>query len=129
MVVDVCEEVICIVIVVKCEYEVSVSCVQVECDWLIENGNIFYEKVVQEGIKEQQCLVLQNEVVVVVNVELICFVDMVYVEVDWLCGECDIYVDNKFVEFEEFFNGILWFVGCGCYQFCIVVGIYDYVVC
>jgi len=34
-----------------------------EADRLIENGNLTYEKAVQEGIKEQQRLVSQTEIV------------------------------------------------------------------
>ena len=47
----------------KREYEASVSRAKAEADRLIENGNISYEKAVQEGIKEQQRLVSQTEVV------------------------------------------------------------------
>ncbi|XRQ09331.1 hypothetical protein ACN3XK_74975 [Actinomadura welshii] len=58
------EESIRIATAAKREYEASLSRAQSECDRLIENGNISYEKAIQEGIKEQQRLVSQNEVVV-----------------------------------------------------------------
>ena len=89
----------------KREYEASASRAKSEADRLIENGNISYEKAVQEGIKEQQRLVSQNEVVQAANAESTRLVDTAHAEADRLRGECDIYVDNKLAEFEEFLNG------------------------
>ncbi len=47
----------------KREYEASTGRAKSEADRLIENGNLSYEKAVQEGIKEQQRLVSQTEIV------------------------------------------------------------------
>ncbi|MBL7660230.1 DivIVA domain-containing protein, partial [Escherichia coli] len=90
---DAREEAIRIATAAKREYEASVSRAQAECDRLIENGNISYEKAVQEGIKEQQRLVSQNEVVAAANAESTRLVDTAHAEADRLRGECDIYVD------------------------------------
>ena len=62
---------------------------------MIENGNISYEKAVQEGIKEQQRLVSQTEVVQSANAEATRMIDSAHAEADRLRGECDIYVDSK----------------------------------
>ena len=105
------EESIRIATAAKREYEASVGRAQAEADRLIENGNISYEKAVQEGIKEQQRLVSQNEVVQAANAEATRLIDTAHAEADRLRGECDIYVDNKLAEFEEFLNGTLRSVG------------------
>ena len=44
----------------KREYEASAGRAKTEADRLIENGNLAYEKAVQEGIKEQQRLVVAD---------------------------------------------------------------------
>ena len=93
---------------------------------MIENGNISYEKAVQEGIKEQQRLVSQNEVVQAANAESTRLIDTAHAEADRLRGECDIYVDNKLAEFEEFLNGTLRSVGRGRHQLRTAAGTHDY---
>ncbi|CKT50486.1 cell division protein [Mycobacterium tuberculosis] len=128
MVADAREEAIRIATAAKREYEASVSRAQAECDRLIENGNISYEKAVQEGIKEQQRLVSQNEVVAAANAESTRLVDTAHAEADRLRGECDIYVDNKLAEFEEFLNGTLRSVGRGRHQLRTAAGTHDYAV-
>ena len=45
---------------------------------------------------------------------------------DRLRGECDIYVDNKLAEFEEFLNGTLRSVGRGRHQLRTAAGTHDY---
>ncbi|PJE20155.1 MAG: hypothetical protein CK431_28570, partial [Mycobacterium sp.] len=42
-------------------------------------------------------------------------------------GECDIYVDTKLAEFEEFLNGTLRSVGRGRHQLRTAAGTHDYV--
>src|SRR5580692_933644 len=96
------EESIRIATAAKREYEASVSRAKSECDRLIENGNISYEKAVQEGIKEQQRLVSQTEVVQSATAEATRMIDAAHAEADKLRGECDIYVDSKLAQFEEY---------------------------
>ncbi|CNM01058.1 cell division initiation protein [Mycobacterium tuberculosis] len=43
-------------------------------------------------------------------------------------GECDIYVDNKLAEFEEFLNGTLRSVNRGRHQLRTAAGTHDYAV-
>ena len=59
----------------------------------------------QEGIKEQQRLVSQTEIVQTANSEATRLIDSAHAEADRLRGECDIYVDSKLAEFEDFLNG------------------------
>ncbi|MEE9244527.1 MAG: cell division protein SepIVA, partial [Mycobacterium sp.] len=97
-----------------------------EADRMIESGNLTYEKAVQEGIKEQQRLVSQNEIVVTATAEATRLVDSAHAEADRLRGECDIYVDNKLAEFEEFLNGTMRSVGRGRHQLRTAAGTHDY---
>ena len=97
-----------------------------EVDRLIENGNISYEKAVQEGIKEQQRLVSQTEVVQTATSEAGRLVDAAHSEADRLRGECDVYVDTKLAEFEDFLNGTLRSVGRGRHQLRTAAGTHDY---
>ena len=80
----------------------------------------------QEGIKEQQRLVSQNSVVEAANAEATRLIDTAHAESDRLRGECDIYVDNKLAEFEEFLNGTLRSVGRGRHQLRTAAGTHDY---
>ncbi len=66
-----------------------------------------YEKAVQEGIKEQQRLVSQTEIVQSANAEATRLIDTAHAEADRLRGECDIYVDSKLAQFEDYLNGTL----------------------
>ena len=122
------EESIRIATAAKREYEASVGRAKSEADRLIENGNISYEKAVQEGIKEQQRLVSDNEVVQAATAEATRLIDTAHAESDRLRGECDIYVDNKLAEFEEFLNGTLRSVGRGRHQLRTAAGTHDYAV-
>jgi cell division septum initiation protein DivIVA len=83
---------------------------------------------VQEGIKEQQRLVSDNEVVQAATAEATRLIDTAHAESDRLRGECDIYVDNKLAEFEEFLNGTLRSVGRGRHQLRTAAGTHDYAV-
>ena len=47
-------------------------------------------------------------------------------EADRLRGECDIYVDNKLAEFEEFLNGTIRSVSRGRHQLRTAAGTHDY---
>ena len=49
----------------------------------------------QEGIKEQQRLVSQTEIVQTATAEATRLIDSAHAEADRLRGECDIYVDSK----------------------------------
>ncbi len=82
----------------------------------------------QEGIKEQQRLVSDNEVVQAATAEATRLIDTAHAESDRLRGECDIYVDNKLAEFEEFLNGTLRSVGRGRHQLRTAAGTHDYAV-
>ena len=110
----------------KREYEASTGRAKTEADRLIENGNLAYEKAVQEGIKEQQRLVSQTEIVQTATAEATRLVDSAHAEADRLRGECDIYVDNKLAEFEDFLNGTLRSVGRGRHQLRTAAGTHDY---
>jgi cell division septum initiation protein DivIVA len=81
---------------------------------------------VQEGIKEQQRLVSQTEVVQAANSESTRIVYAAHAEADRLRGECDIYVDAKLAEFEEFLNGPLRSVNRGRHQLRTAAGVHDY---
>ena len=48
-------------------------------------------------------------------------------EADRLRGECDIYVDNKLAQFEEYLNGTLRSVSRGRHQLRTAAGTHDYV--
>ena len=98
-----------------------------EADRLVESGNISYEKAVQEGIKEQQRLVSQTEVVATATAEATRLIDSAHAESDRLRGECDIYVDSKLAEFEDYLNGTLRSVGRGRHQLRTAAGTHDYV--
>ena len=95
-------------------------------DRLLESGNLSYEKAVQEGIKEQQRLVSQNEVVLAANAESTRLIDGAHAEADRLRGECDIYVDTKLAEFEEHLQGTLRSVSRGRHQLRTAAGTHDY---
>jgi len=62
---------------------------------------------VQEGIKEQQRLVSQTEIVQTATGGGDPADRLGAREADRLRGECDIYVDSKLAEFEDFLNGTL----------------------
>ena len=85
-----------------------------------------YEKAVQEGIKEQQRMVHQTEIVQTATLEATRMVDAAHAEADRLRGECDIYVDSKLAEFEDFLNGTLRSVGRGRHQLRTAAGTHDY---
>ena len=80
----------------------------------------------QEGIKEQQRLVSQTEIVQTATNEATRLVDTAHAEADRLRGECDIYVDSKLAEFEEYLNGTLRSVGRGRHQLRTAAGTHDY---
>ena len=81
----------------------------------------------QEGIKEQQRLVSATEVVQSANAEATRLIDAAHAEADRLRGECDIYVDNKLAQFEEYLNGTLRSVSRGRHQLRTAAGTHDYV--
>jgi cell division septum initiation protein DivIVA len=110
----------------KREYEASVGRAKTEADRLVENGNLAYEKAVQEGIKEQQRLVSQTEIVQTATSEATRLIDSAHAEADRLRGECDIYVDSKLAEFEDFLNGTIRSVGRGRHQLRTAAGTHDY---
>lgn len=110
----------------KREYDASTGRAKAEADRLIESGNLSYEKAVQEGIKEQQRLVSQTEIVATATAEATRLIDAAHAEADRLRGECDIYVDSKLAEFEEFLNGTLRSVGRGRHQLRTTAGTHDY---
>ena len=80
----------------------------------------------QEGIKEQQRLVSQTEVVQSANAESARLIDAAHAEADRLRGECDIYVDSKLAEFEEHLNTTLRSVNRGRHQLRTAAGVHDY---
>jgi cell division septum initiation protein DivIVA len=82
---------------------------------------------VQEGIKESQRLVSQTEVVQSAHAESSRLIDAAHAEADRLRGECDIYVDSKLAEFEDYLNGTLRSVGRGRHQLRTAAGTHDYV--
>ncbi len=53
-------------------------------------------------------------------------IDAAHAEADRLRGECDIYVDSKLAEFEEYLNGTLRSVGRGRHQLRTAAGTHDY---
>ena len=75
----------------------------------------------------QQRLVSQTEVVATASAEATRLVDSAHAEADRLRGECDIYVDSKLAEFEEYLNGTLRSVGRGRHQLRTAAGTHDYV--
>jgi cell division septum initiation protein DivIVA len=81
---------------------------------------------VQEGIKEQQRLVSQTEIVQTATLEATRLIDTAHAEADRLRGECDIYVDSKLAEFEDYLNGTLRSVGRGRHQLRTAAGTHDY---
>ena len=70
---------------------------------------------------------LVDEVVQAAHAESTRLIDTAHAEADRLRGECDIYVDNKLAEFEEFLNGTLRSVGRGRHQLRTAAGTHDYV--
>src|ERR1700733_502496 len=110
----------------KREFEAATGRAKSEADRLVENGNISYEKGGQEGIKEQQRLGSQTEVVQSANAESARLIDAAHVEADRLRGECDIYVDSKLAEFEEHLNTTLRSVNRGRHQLRTAAGVHDY---
>ena len=61
------------------------------------------------------------------NAEATRLVDAAHAEADRLRGECDIYVDNKLAQFEEYLNGTLRSVNRGRHQLRTASGTHDYV--
>ena len=57
---------------------------------------------------------------------LLLVVEGEHAEADRLRGECDIYVDSKLAEFEDFLNGTLRSVGRGRHQLRTAAGTHDY---
>ena len=80
----------------------------------------------RRGIKEQQRLVSQTEVVQSANAESGRLIDAAHAEADRLRGECDIYVDSKLAEFEEHLNTTLRSVNRGRHQLRTAAGVRDY---
>ena len=80
----------------------------------------------KEGIKEQQRLVSQTEIVQTATAEATRLIDSAHAEADRLRGECDIYVDSKLAEFEDFLNGTIRSVGRGRHQLRTAAGTHDY---
>ena len=68
----------------------------------------------------------QTETVQTANAEATRLIDSAHAEADRLRGECDIYVDSKLAEFEEFLNGTLRSVGRGRHQLRTAAGTHDY---
>ncbi len=58
----------------------------------------------------------QTEIVQTATVEATRLIDSAHAEADRLRGECDIYVDSKLADFEDFLNGTLRSVGRGRHQ-------------
>lgn len=84
------------------EYEAVIARASAEASRLVEAGNDAYDRSFQEGLAEQRRLVTDTEVVRVSESEAARIVDAAHVESDRLRGECDVYVDSKMAEFEEF---------------------------
>ena len=75
---------------------------------------------------EQQRLVSQTVIVQTATNEATRLVDTAHAEADRLRGECDIYVDSKLAEFEDYLNGTLRSVGRGRHQLRTAAGTHDY---
>ncbi len=83
------------------EYEANVVSAQAECDRLIGNGNISYEKAkVVRASKSSSAWYRRTRWLRWPTRNRPAFVDTAHAEADRLRGECDIYV--KLAEFEEF---------------------------
>ena len=61
------------------------------------------------------------------NAESTRLIDTAHAEAYRLRGECDIYVDNKLAQFEEYLNGTLRSVSMGRHQLRTAAGTHDYV--
>jgi len=70
--------------------------------------------------------VSQTEVVQSATAEATRMIDAAHAEADKLRGECDIYVDSKLAQFEEYLNGTLRSVGRGRHQLRTAAGTHDY---
>ena len=68
----------------------------------------------------------KTEVVSSASAEATRLVDAAHAEADRLRGECDIYVDSKLAEFEDYLNGTLRSVGRGRHQLRTAAGTHDY---
>ena len=69
----------------------------------------------------------QTEIVNAANAEATRLIDTAHAEADRLRGECDIYVDNKLAQFEDYLNGTLRSVSRGRHQLRTAAGTHDYV--
>ena len=67
-----------------------------------------------------------NEVVVSAKAEAARLIDSAHAESDRMRGECDIYVDTKLAEFEDFLNGTLRSINRGRHQLRTAAGTHDY---
>ena len=69
----------------------------------------------------------QTEIVQTATLEATRLIDTAHAEADRLRGECDIYVDSKLAEFEDYLNGTLRSVSRGRHQLRTAAGTHDYV--
>lgn len=93
---------------------------------MIESGQASYEHSVAEGTAEQARLVSQTEVVQSAHAESARVIDAAHAESDRMRSECDLYVDTKLAEFEEFLTGTVRSVGRGRQQLRTGSGVPDY---
>ncbi len=93
---------------------------------MIESGKASYERSVAEGTAEQARLVSQTEVVQEAHAESARVIDSAHAESDRLRSDCDLYVDTKLAEFEDFLNGTVRSVGRGRQQLRTGSGVPDY---
>ena len=93
---------------------------------MIEAGQASYDLSVSEGKAEQERLISQAEVVQAAHAESARVIDSAHAESDRLRGECDMYVDSKLAEFEEFLTTTTRSVGRGRQQLRTGSGVPDY---
>jgi len=93
---------------------------------MIESGKATYDRSVADGTAEQQRLVSQTEVVQTAHAESARVIDAAHAESDRLRSDCDVYVDTKLAEFEDFLSGTIRSVGRGRQQLRTGSGVPDY---
>ena len=99
----------------KRDYETSVGRAKAEADRLVESGNKSYEGGSGRASRSSSAWCRRPRWSTA-TAEATCLIDTAHAEADRLRGECDIYVDNKLAEFEEYLNGTLRSVGRGRHQ-------------
>ena len=95
------------------EAESTTTRARAESERLVEQANIIYDRTITEARQEQQRMLSESEVVRIADEEAARVRDAAHAESDRRREECDAYIDDKMVGFEEFLSATIRTVARG----------------